>query len=101
MFRKKVKEDPTELQLLKIRVQNLEKQVAELKGAPQVQAEEIKKLVDLGIISLNDARSVVGILPVQAEELEKRITAFIKKSILEEITNGNRTIPEKSSFIPL
>jgi predicted component of type VI protein secretion system len=43
--------------------------------APQVQAEELKKLVDLGIISLNDARSVVGILPVQSDELEKRITA--------------------------
>lgn len=41
MFRKKVKEDPTELELLKIRVRNLEKQVAELKKAPQVQAEEL------------------------------------------------------------
>lgn len=41
MFRRKVKEDPTELQLLKIRVQNLEKQVAEPKKAPQVQAEEL------------------------------------------------------------
>lgn len=29
MFRKKVKEDPTELQLLKIRVRNLEKEIAE------------------------------------------------------------------------
>lgn len=42
MFRRKVKEDPTELQLLKIRVQNLEKQIAEMKRAPQVQAEEQK-----------------------------------------------------------
>ena len=42
MFKKKVKEDPTELQLLKIRIQNLEKQIAELKKAPQVQAEEPK-----------------------------------------------------------
>ena len=43
--------------------------------APQVQAEQLKKLVDLGIISLNDARSVVGILPVQSEKLEKRVAA--------------------------
>lgn len=40
MFRKKVKEDPTELQLLKIRVQNIEKEIAEMKRATQVQAEE-------------------------------------------------------------
>lgn len=40
MFRRKVKEDPTELQLLKIRVQNIEKEIAEMKRAPQVQAEE-------------------------------------------------------------
>lgn len=40
MFGKKAKEDPTELELLKIRIQNLEKQIAELKKAPQVQAEE-------------------------------------------------------------
>lgn len=38
MFRKK--EDPTELELLKIRVRNLEKQISELKRAPQVEAEE-------------------------------------------------------------
>lgn len=42
MFRKKAKEDPTELQLLKIRVQNLEKEIAEMKRAPQVHAEERK-----------------------------------------------------------
>lgn len=40
MFKKK--EDPTELELLMIRVRNLEKQIAELKKAPQVQAEELK-----------------------------------------------------------
>lgn len=44
MFRKK--EDQTELELLRIRVRNLEKQVAELKKAPQVQAEEQKKAFD-------------------------------------------------------
>lgn len=44
MFKKK--EDPTELELLRIRVRNLEKQVAELKKAPQVQAVELTKYID-------------------------------------------------------
>ncbi|WFF73980.1 hypothetical protein [Proteiniclasticum sp. QWL-01] len=47
MFRRKVKEDPTELQLLKIRVQNIEKEIAELKRAPQVQTEELESIVKL------------------------------------------------------
>lgn len=46
MFGKKAKEDPTELELLKIRIQNLEKQIAEMKRAPQVQAEEQEKVFD-------------------------------------------------------
>ena len=45
MFKKKVKEDPTELQLLKIRVRNLEKQISEMKKAPQVQAEELGNFI--------------------------------------------------------
>lgn len=51
MFRKKVKEDPTELELLKIRVRNLEKQITEMKKAPQVQAEELGSVV----IKTNDS----------------------------------------------
>ena len=53
MFRKKEKEDPTELQLLKIRVQNLEKQIAEMKRAPQVQAEELLDDLEIGPILLS------------------------------------------------
>ncbi|KAF5045254.1 hypothetical protein DSECCO2_483220 [anaerobic digester metagenome] len=62
MFRKKEKEDPTELQLLKIRVQNLEKQIAEMKRAPQVQAEEhILKGKWLSIDVTLDGNSIGGI----------------------------------------
>ena len=58
MFKKKVKEDPTELQLLKIRVQNLEKEIAEMKRAPQGQAGELE--VSLEIDSDRFLRAIHG-----------------------------------------
>lgn len=78
MFRKKVKEDPTELELLKIRVRNLEKQITEIKKAPQVEAEELAEKA----------------LLKQLELLQKRVITC-DDSYLSEITKAMCELSER------